>query len=451
MSKVFTVQELTQAVKNVLESEFPFVWVRGQVGNIARPGSGHIYFTLKDGEASLSVVWFKSNQKIAGNTQTRDLSEGLELVCAGRLAVYPPRGTYQLVAEFVQDQGVGRLHMEFEALKKKLTALGYFDASRKRPLPQNPARVGIITAPSGAAIRDFLRLAKDRGWGAQMRIYPSLVQGEGAVDNVVFALEQANLEAWAEVLVLIRGGGSLEDLWTFNTEQVATAVYSSQIPVVSGIGHEVDMTISDLVADQRAATPSHVPQLLWTERRALIQMVDELEVKLASSWSRYIQSKERPLRELEKALSWMSPLKQLQRRFESTLEKSRQLEQAMKRYIADRENIVLRQQERLQRIFTAQTWQAREQKLDILSKRLFSAQKAYVQQRESRLDLLQSKLSGFDPDFPLKRGYSLVTVEKQGQILRSPEQVSEGDLLNIKAQKGQIRAEVVGDSKANNN
>ena len=449
MTRVFSIQELTQAVKEVLESEFPFVWVRGQVSNIARPGSGHIYFTLKDGQASLNVVWFKSRHTADGNTRPRDLLDGLEIVCAGKLAVYPPRGTYQLIAEFVQDQGVGRLYLEFEALKKKLAAKGYFDTARKRSLPQNPARVGVISAPNSAAIRDFLRLASDRGWGSQVRIYPSLVQGEGSVENLVFALEQANWEAWAEVLVLVRGGGSLEDLWSFNTEEVAAAVYSSQIPIVVGVGHEVDVSIADLVADQRAATPSHVPQLLWTERRSLVQQIDELEVKLSETWSRFIQAKKRPVKELEKALSWLSPLKQVKRRFEHCLQKSRQLDLAAKHYLGVKEQHLKQQQKRLQRIFTVQSWQSREQGLDTLSKRLLAAQKNYLLTKENHLELLQSKLSGFDPEFFLKQGYSLVRVLKDNQILRSPKQVNAGDQLSITSQKGHIRAEVVDISESN--
>jgi exodeoxyribonuclease VII large subunit len=280
VAHVYTVRELTRAVKEVLEGQFPFLWVKGQVTNLSRPGSGHIYFALRDEDAVLNVVWFRSSQSVPSCLKPERIAQGMEVVCAGRMAVYPPRGGYQLIAELIQEEGVGRLHLEVEALKKKLAALGYFDPSRKRELPARVSRVAVVTAPTGAAIRDFLCLSRERGVAGAIRIYPARVQGEDAPGDIAAAMDRACRDGWAEVLVLIRGGGSLEDLWAFNTESVARAVHDSTLPVVCGVGHEIDISIADLVADVRASTPSHAAQLIWPERSTLLQAVDDMELAL---------------------------------------------------------------------------------------------------------------------------------------------------------------------------
>jgi exodeoxyribonuclease VII large subunit len=317
---VYTVRELTRAVREVLEGQFPFLWVKGQVTNLSRPGSGHIYFALRDEDSILNVVWFRSSQTVPSALSAERIGQGMEVVCAGRLVVYPPRGGYQLVAELIQEEGVGRLHLELEALKKKLSGLGYFDPSRKRPLPARVSRVAAVTAPTGAAIRDFLCLSCDRGIAGTIRIYPTRVQGEDAPAEIAAAMDRACRDGWAEVLVLIRGGGSLEDLWAFNTEIVANAVFESTLPVVCGVGHEIDTSIADLVADVRAATPSHAAQLLWPERTTLLQTVDDLELALTRSIDRHLEQAAGRLRAMSQALSWLSPARRLERMVERLCE-----------------------------------------------------------------------------------------------------------------------------------
>ena len=249
---ILTVRQLTAQIKDAVESGFPYVWVRGEVTNVSRPSSGHIYFSLKDENALLQAVWFKGSQKeretfdpLTGEvfedgprmSLARTLRNGQQVICAGRLTVYAPRGGYQLVVELAQDSGEGQLHLALEALKRKLAEKGYFSLERKRPIPEHPHRVAVITAPSGAAIRDFLRLSGERGTGCEIRIHPVPVQGDDAPPCIAEALDDENRRGWADVLVLIRGGGSLQDLWAFNDERVAGAVYRSRIPVVAGIGH----------------------------------------------------------------------------------------------------------------------------------------------------------------------------------------------------------------------
>ncbi|NJB69383.1 exodeoxyribonuclease VII large subunit [Desulfobaculum xiamenense] len=455
MPHIFGVSELTFAVRDVLESQFPFVWVRGQVGNLTRPGSGHIYFTLRDENAQLSVVWFRGSQRIIErggvdpltgevheNGYRPSLAEGQEVVCAGRLNVYAPRGQYQLVAELVQDQGVGRLHAEFEALKAKLAGLGYFDPSRKMSLPWHPARVAVITAPTGAAIRDFLRIAAERGWGAQIRIHPVLVQGDQAPAQIAHALAQVDADDWADVVVLIRGGGSLEDLWAFNTEPVADAIFNCRLPVLSGVGHEVDTTIADFVADLRAATPSHAAQLLWPERAALVQQVDALDIALQRAAGRALGAADERLGNLEKALAWLSPARRVEHWLERFTDAARALEQAMRVQLDRRAEVISRAETALPRAFGPEALARRRDGIDALVHRLELAAAGQVRTRAQALALAEARLDAVDPEKPLTRGYGLVTVERTGRFLRSVDEIGPGERVTIRVRDGRVGADV---------
>ena len=446
MSHIFSVSELTSAIKEVLEIQFPFVWVKGQVSNMARPGSGHIYFTLKDEQASIQVVWFKGSQGFSqkdGVSLAENLQDGQEVLCAGRIGVYPPRGTYQLIAELVQEKGLGDLFLAFEALKKKLAGLGYFDPEHKKNIPYHPEKIAVITAPHGAAIQDFLRIARDLGLGSEIRIYPSLVQGDQAPEEIVRAINLVNAHNWAEVLVLIRGGGSLEDLWAFNTEEVARAIFESNIPVLTGIGHEIDTTIADLVADKRAATPSHTAQLLWPERKVLLQDLDEQEIRLHGGLKKFFAHKETILQQMHKALTWLSPEKQVQR-IEERFEHMREmLEQAWEGFVRRQEDKLNLLEKGLKAGFGPDYWQIRFQVVSTYEMQLKSNIQKLLSVNESKLDLTEERLSGLDPLKPLARGYSLVKIEKTGKILRHKEEVEPGDKLGIRLLEGSIRAEVL--------
>ncbi len=321
MNSILSVRELTENVRQVVEARLPYVWVRGEVTNLSRPSSGHVYFSLKEDDYLLNCVWFRHQQKqetfdpltgeVWADGPHPSLALGLEngqtLICAGRLTIYGARSQYQMLVDMAQAEGLGLWHQEFESLKRRLAAEGLFDASHKRPLPREPRRVAVVTAPSGAAIQDFIRISAERGLAAEIRIHPALVQGEDAPPAIVQALHQAGHDGWAQVIVLIRGGGSLQDLWAFNDERVARAIHASPVPVLTGIGHEIDHSIADFTADASAATPSHTAQLLWQERTAFAQGIDNLELSLSQAMELRFRMLKQILEHCIRALGMLSP------------------------------------------------------------------------------------------------------------------------------------------------
>ena len=438
MPEIYTVRELNEAIKSLVESVFPFVWVRGEVSNVSRPGSGHIYFSLKDADACLNAVWFKGRQRswerfdpLTGEVYedgprpplSATLENGQEVLAAGRLTIYEARGAFQLVVEVLQESGVGRLQQEFAALKRVLAAKGYFALERKRPIPANPARVAVVTAPSGAAIRDFLRLAEERGAGCEIRIFPSLVQGEDAPQSIVQAMEQATAGQWAEAVALIRGGGSLEDLWAFNDERVARAIFESPVPVISGVGHEVDISIADLTADVRAATPSHAAQLLWPERRALARRVETALLSLERAGERLLSCAENRLEFPLRALFWFSPEKVLRRADERVRDAGLRLSLAMEAWFFRMETRLAAQEQAFLRVGTAGPERA-----------------------DRTLALLEARLASLDPRRPLDLGYALVRLE-DGRFARSVGDVQSGLDVDILVRDGVIAARVLRAAK----
>ncbi|WP_018123126.1 exodeoxyribonuclease VII large subunit [Desulfovibrio oxyclinae] len=463
MSAILSVSELTRAVKDLLEAEFPFVWVRGQITNLGRPASGHLYFSLTDGDSLVNVVWFKGAQRSAEpvsrggeavNPLTGEVEEekpqsladaledGMEVLCAGRLNVYEPRGQYQLVAELVQEQGVGDLRMAFEAMKRKLAAKGYFEEDRKMQIPREPARVAVVTSPTGAAIRDFLRIASTRGVGSEIRIQPTAVQGEAAPEQIAAALDAVGDEGWADVVVLIRGGGSLEDLWAFNTEVVGEAIYRSRIPVVCGVGHEPDVSIADYVADLRVATPSHAAQVIWKDRDTMLQEVDRLEMDLTRAYLKTLDGHEHELKQLRRALAWLSPVRRLDRSTEQVRSLALRLERLGRAHYESRREQAARWTGRLTRAFGTADVERAVGTLQDYAERMRDASLRRVEDRGRELELAKANLAGLDPEAPLQRGYSLIRIGDDGPFLRSPDEVADGDRLSIRVRDGNLAARV---------
>lgn len=274
---VYSVTDLTREIKGLLEHRFPVVRVRGEISNLRRQSSGHVYFSLKDANATLSCVCFRNDAGRIG-IQLRD---GLQIVGCGRITVYEPRGNYQVIFRTIEEDGVGRLQEAFLRLKRKLEAEGLFDRDRKRPLPTFPGTIGFVTSASGAALRDFVSILQRRRWGGRLVVIPARVQGNEAAPEIVRGIEQANARGLCDLLVVGRGGGSLEDLWPFNEEIVARAIAASAIPVISAVGHEIDFTLSDFAADHRAETPSAAAEWITSARQRHLERFQNAAARLA--------------------------------------------------------------------------------------------------------------------------------------------------------------------------
>ena len=474
MDAILSVRQVTERLRQTVESRFPYVWVQGEVTNLSRPSSGHVYFSLKEDDSLLNCVWFKRQQKdeafdpLTGEvwedgprpSLARTMENGQTLVCAGRLTVYGARGQYQMMVDLAQAAGLGLWHQEFEALKRRLAAEGLFDASRKRPIPREPRKVAVITAPGGAAIRDFIRISSTRGLGSEIRIYPVPVQGEDAPPRIAEALDKAGRDAWAEVVVLIRGGGSVQDLWAFNDERVARAVYRCPIPVLAGIGHEIDHSITDFTADYSAATPSHTAQILWQERHVLAQHIDGLETALQSALFRRLTTLSLNLDHAERALSLLSPAERMRVQGE-------RLDALTRRMRSGLESRLERNARTVEKLNTSRT-----SRMDVLSAalerlalRLAGAGEARLQRAETSLERkqaalvplgrmtgmaeektltrLEARLQALDPFEPLHRGYAMAC-DEAGNILRSVTQTSPGRRLSVMLSDGRLIGTVTG-------
>ncbi|HEY7210541.1 MAG TPA: exodeoxyribonuclease VII large subunit [Bryobacteraceae bacterium] len=413
--RVFQVHELNAAVQQVFESDFRNIFVAGEISGCRQASSGHYYFALKDEQSQLRCVLFKGAARFARFKP----QEGLAVIARGNLEVYAARGEYQFIVEMLEPQGAGALQLAFEQLKKKLAAEGLFEAARKRPLPKLPRRVGIVTSPSGAVISDILHVLGRRFRGLHIRLYPAQVQGEGAVEQVCSGLRYFSQCGWPEVVILARGGGSLEDLWTFNEEAVARAIACSRVPVVSAIGHETDFTIADFVADQRAPTPSAAAEIVVCTSAALLDQVQTCRSKLtqAARYRLLIASRDLNQRGVEQAA------RLIHRRINNAAQRYDELESRLQAT-----NLHLR-------------FARLRHRTELLRERLLKAQEARLWRLDTRVHTLASHLEQLSPLAVLERGYAIV--EKPGAgIIRAATETSPGDTLGIRLHHGTLQVEV---------
>lgn len=457
--QVLSVRQVTDRIKLLLEQQFPYVWVQGEVTNLTRPASGHVYFSLKDGESLLACVWFRGRQRAQESVDpltgevfdeprpclSATLRNGQQLVCAGQVTVHAPRGSYQLRVDYAQASGEGLLHLAFEELKRSLLAEGLFDGARKRPLPDAVTRVALVTSPTGAAIQDFVRVASERGCGAELRIYPALVQGDDAPEQLVRALRAAQDDSWpegrtADVIVLIRGGGSLQDLWAFNDADLARAVFSSSIPVLTGIGHEIDTSIADLTADARAATPSHAAQILWPDRDWYAQRVDDLETAMLAAFNRASRRMEDRLTELTRALQWLSPARHLERLQEQAGYLAERLDR-MGEAMFGREATHLSQLRQQLDASALSLLENRAAALRQFDMRMRNAGERAFEQPLRGFELLEARMLRYDPLAPLERGYAIVK-SPSGAVVRSVDGLALGDAASVQLRDGSLAVTV---------
>jgi exodeoxyribonuclease VII large subunit len=391
---IYSVSQLNREARSLLEAGLPPLWVEGELSNLSRPSSGHWYFSLKDREAQLHCAMFRPR-----NVLTRFAPREGQLVLAyGRVSLYEARGDYQLIVEVLEDSGEGALKRAFEELKTRLAAEGLFALERKRQLPVAPRRIGVITSPTGAAIRDILHILQRRFPAAEVLIYPVPVQGAAAAPAIAAALELANARADCDVLILARGGGSLEDLWAFNDERVARAIFRSLLPVVTGIGHEIDFTIADFVADVRAPTPSGAAQLVAPDRAG-----------------------------------WLERLAQLAARFAA----------AMRRQLGDERAQVEALQRRLRLAHPGTRMAQSSQRLDELEQRLQLALRARLRAAGARLESAVRALGAVSPLATLTRGFAVLTRAADGALITSAAQINIGEQFEARLSSGRLRAQLL--------
>lgn len=435
-SKIYTVSKLTEEIQTLLEGSFDFVWLEGEISNFRAPDSGHYYMVIKDEGAQIRSVMFR--------TQVRYLrfipENGMKVIVQGRIGLYQPRGEYQIILDYLEPMGVGALSMAFEQLKSKLASQGLFDKDIKKPMPFLPQRVAVITSPTGAAIRDFLKIIRRRFANIEIIIIPVRVQGEKACGDMVKALDLINRELDVDVIVLTRGGGSLEDLWPFNQEDLALAIRRSPIPVVSAVGHEIDLTISDLVADLRASTPSAAAEILVMEKESLVSRLEETANRLLSRMRLVINNQTQKIEILTRALkdpkkrvfdAWMR-LDEIQSRLAYLMDMT--LRQALTRLRTGERSLVVQSPLRGVSLM--------RHELDFRGISLCRAMNKQLTDRYMSISLLEKSIKDLSPLSILNRGYSISRKLPEKIVLTAAAGVQKGDHLQVILAKGQLECRI---------
>jgi len=391
--KIYSVSEITRDIRSALEGSFSSVWVEGEISNFVFHSSGHMYFSIRDEKAVLKCAMFKrANEKLKFK-----LKDGMKIICLGSIGVYAPRGDYQMIIEVVEPKGIGALQLKFEQLKEKLKKEGLFDPSQKRDIPYLPTRIGVVTSPTGAAIRDILNVMQRRFSNVEIIINPVKVQGESAKNEIALAIEEFNNLKNVDVMIVSRGGGSLEDLWAFNEEIVARAIFNSEIPVISAVGHEIDYTISDFVSDLRAPTPSAAAELVLPRKDELASSVNTCLTRLKNALIGKITRIQEKLSTLGRSYALRHPL-----------------------------NLVMQY----------------DQKVDDLIGDLTTGIENTLRINKEKFKLLAGKLNTLSPLGILNRGYSITTAEKNNRIIKDACNIAKGDLIKTKLAEGEIISRV---------
>ncbi len=440
--EIFTVSRLNREARTLLETGFSSVRVEGELSNLARPGSGHIYFTLKDQGAQLRCAMFRQN-----NTRLAFRpADGQAVICRGRLSIYEARGDYQLIAETMEPAGEGDLQRQFEELKNRLAAEGLFDPAHKQPVPALPRRIGIVTSPTGAAVRDILHVLARRFPAVPVQIYPVPVQGEGAANKIAAALELAGRRQDCDVLILARGGGSLEDLWAFNEERLARAVYDCPIPVISGVGHEIDFTIADFVADLRAPTPSGAAELAVPDGAEWVRRYGLIESRLRAAVGRRLGDLDQRLRWQRGRLDRLHPGNRLRQQAQRLDELEQRLAVSCRGRVRHLRSELAALAAGLRGVSPLPRLRAARERLGGMDGRIRLAVRHQIQRSRRQIEALIKTLQAVGPEATLARGYAIVTLP-DGAIVRSPSQVAPEQEIAVRVAAGRFAARVVGDDQ----
>ena len=436
-ANIFTVSRLNTTVRQLLENEMGLVWLSAEISNFTQPASGHWYFTLKDDGAQVRCAMFRNgNRRVTFRPQ-----HGQQVLVCANITLYEPRGDYQLIIESMHPAGEGLLQQQFEQLKARLAQEGLFEPEHKKPLPQPAKQVGVVTSATGAALHDVLRVLHRRDPSLPVVIYPTAVQGVDAPAAIVRAIELANQRAECDVLIVGRGGGSLEDLWSFNDERVARAIFASRIPVVSAVGHETDVTIADFVADLRAPTPSAAAEIVSRNQLELLRQLQSQQQRLEMAMDYYLARQQRVFSRLDHRLQQQHPQLRLARQQTALFRLQQRLGEAMEQRLRN----ATRQQDRLSQRLAQQQPQQRlyltQKSLQSWHYRLQQSMEKLLNRDKNRFGQLAAQLEGVSPLATLARGFS-VTTDNAGQVVKKTRQVSTGDLLRTRLDDGWVESQV---------
>jgi exodeoxyribonuclease VII large subunit len=429
---IYTISRLNREVRTVLEEVFPTVWVQGEISNLAKPASGHLYFSLKDNAAQVRCAMFKNRQ----SGLRFEPENGMQIMARANVGLYEGRGEFQLIIQSLEPAGTGALQLAFEALKQKLSTEGLFDEKHKKLLPLFPKNIGIITSATGAAVRDILSILKRRYPSANVIIYPTLVQGEGAAVEIANTIKLAEKRKECDVFILARGGGSIEDLWAFNEEIVARTIFDITTPLVSGVGHEIDFTITDFVADQRAATPSAAAELISPDSIEVITKLKHREEQLIRSQKQTLHNFQSRIELLSKRVP--HPKQRLMELIQRTDEYSIRLKHQVERQISNKKVTLAEIAGKVNRLNPAHTISQQIEKVNVLQMQFKKSITRSLEKAHDGVSNLGQLLNTVSPISTLERGYAIVTEQKTNKIVTNTKYLQSGDQLRIRLSTSEI-------------
>jgi exodeoxyribonuclease VII large subunit len=436
--EIESVTEFTKKVKYLLETEIGGAWIRGEVSNLRRQASGHVYFSLKDEGSQVSSVLFRNDAL----KQSVELEDGMQVVVFGQISVYEPRGNYQLIVRLVVQDGLGKLQREFERLKAQLLEEGLFDEDIKKPIPTFPRAVGIITSPTGAAVQDFIRILKRREWVGHILVLPAKVQGEGSAEEIASMIDFAQKLSGLELLVVGRGGGSLEDLWAFNEEAVVRAIHRSDLPIISAVGHEIDFTLSDFASDMRAETPSAAAEVISSHYLELIDRFDTAADNLAYWTSDGLQSRKDSIEQLQRRLQLLSPLGRIEQSQLRIDDLSNRLASILSSSLLEYRNRLAEAKLTIETVDPSSKIKRYRLQTQSDGHRLLAAMSSEFMEKRSRLYRAESLLRSLSPESILNRGFSIVR-DDVGRSITSRKSIQSGDKVTAQFKDGD--ANLVGE------
>ena len=436
---VISVSELNKKAKSLLEKGIPKLWIEGEISNLAKPASGHMYFSLKDEMSQIRCAWFKQRQL----QNTLNIANGAKMLALGKIGLYEPRGEYQFIVEKMEIAGEGDLKRKYEELKKKLSGEGIFSEENKSELPELPKRIGVITSPSGAAVRDILTILKRRFPIIPIIIFPVAVQGEQAAPQIQNALKKANLRADCDLLILARGGGSLEDLWAFNEEIVARAIFHSEIPIISAIGHETDVTISDFAADMRAPTPSGAAELAVPDQHDWIKSIDNIGDKIITIITQQINLKSQLSDWINKRLSQSSPKMTVKRQIEKSNNLRKMLSNSMLQNLAKQDKNIHQLKAKLNEVSPRLKIHVQLSRIKELNQKIVSCSDHFLEGLNNRMKLASKTLNSVSPLRTLDRGYAIARDAKTKNVIMSADTIEIENDIEVKLAKGEIKVKVI--------